>query len=103
MIYKNSLLEQIFLLKTNNNLQVNLTFPSNARTLWLLIFILSKQMLQIKVFSNSPLTANSYISSTCCTIMCNIKPMQQESCSFFFFFINVKFKKRVKKRENKDM
>ena len=53
----------------NNNLSVNPTFLSNAPTLQSLIFILSKQVLKIKAFTHFPFSANTCISSTCCTIM----------------------------------
>ena len=55
--------------KPNNNRSVDPTFffkwPQQS-----LMFILSKQMLEIMAVFHSPLSANTCISTTCCTIMC---------------------------------
>ena len=59
-----------FMKEFNNNLSVDLTFLFNVYILRSFIFILSKQMLKFKALSHSPLSANTCISNTCCTIMC---------------------------------
>ena len=68
MTYTGSLLEYFSVKEPNNNLDVDPTFLSNAHTLWSLIFIFSKQMLKIMVFSHSPLSVITCISSICYTI-----------------------------------
>ena len=66
MTYTSSLLVSFFFMKEpNQNVLVNLTVLLNSHILQSLIFILSKQMLKIKAFFQSPLSTNACLSSTC--------------------------------------